>query len=123
MALFALLSLLYLSNLEPVLGGMVRQYQSSYITISNSNPDNVAEYNFTMSFDTPLPPNGVVSITFPKNQYPTGLAPGKFAIYAPFPRKILAATIVDRTVNVPVGAWPKAVPLTVTIQGIKNPSK
>lgn len=68
-----------------------------------------------MTFDTPIPSNGHVEITFPKNQYPTGLAPGRFTVYAPFPNKITTATINDRTLTIPLGHWPILKPLTITV--------
>lgn len=56
--------------------GRIKAFGSKFISISNSNPDQIADYNFTMILETPLPSTGLIQITFPKNQYPTGLAPG-----------------------------------------------
>lgn len=50
-----------------------------------------------MTFDTLLPANGFVQITFPSSDYPSLLGLGtNFLIYAPYP-KIAPTIILDRS--------------------------
>ncbi len=59
MNIFHLLIFIFITTFQILVKcGVVRPYGSRYVTISNSNPENTAEYNFTMIFDTPLPALG-----------------------------------------------------------------
>ena len=50
--------------------GRVQPYGARYVTMSNVNPSGWCEYNFTMVFETQLPEDGFVEITFPRKDYP-----------------------------------------------------
>ena len=44
--------------LKTTLGGTITPYGSSFITISNSNPQSIADYNFTFTLSHDIPPQG-----------------------------------------------------------------
>lgn len=45
--------------------GRVKPFGSEFIVISNTNPNSISDYYFSMTFDTTLPLNGFVEIIFP----------------------------------------------------------
>jgi hypothetical protein len=109
-----LIGVVLVSLIELVICGRIQSYGSHYITISNSNPGNIADYNFTMIFDNPIPAASQIHITFPSNQYPSGLFPGKGYVYGEYP-KLLTFTVDDRTVICNIGSYPAKKPLTINI--------
>ena len=106
-----------------VFSGRIFPYSAKYITISTTNANDVAEYNFTLITDNPIPTSGSLDIIFPAGQFITGLGlPNTLSVYAPYPNQI-TASINDRTVSCNIGAKPALVPFTVTVQNVINPLK
>lgn len=106
-----------------ILSSRIIPFSAQSITMSTTNANDVAEYNFTMMTETPIPPNGIIDIEFPAGQFQTGLGlPNNIIVYAPYPN-IVSASVSDRTVTCYVGAKPALKSFTVTIENIINPMK
>jgi len=106
-----------------VFSGRILPYSANFITISTTNANDVAEYNFTMLTDNPIPPSGTLDIEFPTGQFMTGLGlPNAVLVYAPYPN-LITATINDRTVTCNIGAQAAGTPFTVTVEDVINPLK
>ncbi|KAL4499018.1 hypothetical protein ABPG72_016920 [Tetrahymena utriculariae] len=114
----------YIIWINYVTGGRVTPYGSQYIVLSSTNPNTIADYYFSMTFDTSLTSTGFVEILFPQNQYPIGLTPANPVIYAPYPN--LAASqsrIYQWSVIVALPNWPANTPVQIMVSGVYNPSK
>lgn len=112
--------------LAEIYAGTVYPFGATPIVLSSTNAGDIADYNFSIVLDTPLPASGTIEITFPISQYVPGLGlPYIFTVYAPYPNNISA--ILDattaKTIICSPGAVPAGVPLTIGILQVKNPLK
>lgn len=98
-------------------------HTARYITLSTTNAYELADYNFTMITESPIPPLGILEITFPSGQYETGLGlANNFEVIFPYPH-VIPATVNDRTLICSIGEFPSQTPLTITVKGVRNPLK
>ncbi|KAL4482744.1 hypothetical protein ABPG73_021404 [Tetrahymena malaccensis] len=113
----------YIIWINYVTGGRVTPYGSQFIVLSSTNPNTIADYYFSMTFDTSLPSTGFVEILFPQNQYPIGLTPAQPVIYAPYPNIAAVSKINQWSVIIALPNWPANTPVQIMVSGVYNPSK
>ncbi|EAS00909.2 transmembrane protein, putative (macronuclear) [Tetrahymena thermophila SB210] len=114
---------LYIIWINYVTGGRVSPYGSQFIVLSSTNPNTIADYYFSMTFDTALPSTGYVEILFPQNQYQIGLTPAKPVIYAPYPNVASFSKVNLWSVIIGLPNWPANTPIQIMVSGVYNPSK
>ena len=103
--------------------GRVHPNSHNFITLSTPNAGELADYYFSMIFDSPIPTGGKVEITFPSNQYKTGLGlPGVISAFDQ-DNTAISTVVNDRTLIFDFANKEWKRPYTIIIKDIINPLK